>query len=482
MGGISTPSIPASAIPGSGAAINSAVSVQLTQASARILSVTMTAAGQSIILPDFTGTATGGPAYIITATADSLPFAVRNFANAAVASIAPKGGAIIDLVTNGTPSGVIAARALGTLTDLVAGLAVTRNAVTSQWMAAAQYSPTQALVIYNESSGTPGLRAQVMTANADGSVTAGVLYAVPGVGSCSYCALAALVAPLSGATATQLLAGYRNNTSTFAESIVLTPSGTGAAATVAAGAVRVVSAADSTWISVAGVSAVQGVIMYSDTTTRAATLNVVGTSVTNGAIIPAGNGANASTYTAITGMTGTRLFSAFYETVGPTLYARTLDITGTNIATTGGLNSIPGNPPAAFPCVGALTAIKALLTYQNTATTFLNACTVAVGGGTPTPSAAVPMNAIASQRPSMTVLNSSTAACLYGDAAFATMRTTLITISGTIPAPGSTATMADASATQYPSLTALNGNKMVGAFTDTNGFLQVQGVEYSVSV
>lgn len=96
----------ASVSPNTSATATSAVDINLTVGSAGLQTITMTALGKSVVLPDATTAASvGGPLYILR-NAGAYPFGIRSTGGALLSAVLPGGVAYIALEDKSTAAGV----------------------------------------------------------------------------------------------------------------------------------------------------------------------------------------------------------------------------------------------------------------------------------------------------------------------------------------------------------------------------------------
>lgn len=457
----------------------SAVDIRLDALSTPVQSVNMTTTGLNFYLPNATEKKTGGPVFIISAVATSQTFVIRDFAGNAITTVAAGAAVILSLTNNISSAGSWSCKAFSSITQLIAGTATVGNATASNYIAIATISPTQAMIVYNDSGAGGALKAVVVTVSG-GAVTFGVIFSVNAYTSI-YVSAAPLVAPLSGATATQIICTYRRSSTTFLEAVVLVPSGTGSSATVTAGAIKVVNGIDSTYTNVSSFSTTQAVCAYCDTTPRSAAvvLNISGTTITNGTIA-AVDTTGTCTWTTLVSLTGTKALCTYNSSAGSAPRAKILDVAA-SVITAGTLAFGGGGTNASYSSLAALSATKVIWAYQGTST-YLQTIILDVSVSTITAATELAINAAASTYSAIVAVNSTTAICSYID--FATtsfVRAVTLSISGSIITAG-TITNVNSVASNYNSICALSASKFVDAYSGASNFLNAQVVEYTVSV
>lgn len=450
-------------VAGGASSTSSAVDITLTSASSRVQSITMSASGKSVNLPDATTLSEGGPTFIINATAASNTFTIRDGAGNAITTVAAKGAVIVNLVSNGTAAGTWSCKAFASITELIAGTAVVGNAVVSSHIRISPITTTQAVVAYrDESSNT--LKAGVITVSG-GVVSFGTLTQIS-ASNPIYIAIATL-------SATQCIVTYQRPSTTFLEAVVVNISGT----TVTAGTVLVVNAVASTDISVAALSATQAVCVYQDATGSrgaAVTLNVSGSTITAGAIVQVL--AASVGFTSITALSSTKAIAAWRRNSTLALNAVILDVSGTTI--TPATVAIGGAANGGYVSIATLTSTKAICTYSD-ASSYLSAVVLDVSGSTITAGTVLTVNAVGSAWVSLTALNSTTAICSYNASSFGWF--VQLNISGSTITSGTPTNSGVANAV-YTSICSLSGNRMISAVSGVSSYLNAQALENTVSV
>lgn len=332
--------------------LTSAVSVALTSASFKVQSVGMTAAGQSVTLPNATTLATGGELFVIK-NSGLIEYAVRDFGGKMIMLLAAGEACLLHLANASTTAGTWS---VGHLPDvalsqsMLQATATTVNAVATSQLSVTRLSATQAIAVWGTGAGT-----LACTLNLSGNaVSAGAAISVTGGGGPDAMCVTAL-------SATQAIVGTKGPPG-FLNVCTLNVSGT----VLSAGAMLVVNGAITAFISIAVVSATQAVVAYQGVSglAQACTLNVSGTTVTNGAIVNLS--AAAATQVSVTVLSAAQAVAVFLSS-GSTLGV-SVQISGTTL-TPGAecfvqLGMSPGKTALAF-----LSATQAL-------------CAVAAGTGT----------------------------------------------------------------------------------------------------
>ena len=148
------PSITATSVSGGGTVTSTAASFALTSSSNRVQSVTFTADGQSVTLPDATTLSIGGPTFIIS-NAGTRPFGVRANGGAMLTAVPAGGTAELSLAANGTAAGTWAIEGINLQPALTLGDFTLTSTLTSNVDASVRLTDNLSLHFARNASGHP---------------------------------------------------------------------------------------------------------------------------------------------------------------------------------------------------------------------------------------------------------------------------------------------------------------------------------------
>lgn len=148
------PSITAASVSGGGTVTSTAASFALTSSSNRVQSVTFTADGQSVTLPDATTLSVGGPTFIIS-NAGSRPFGVRANGGTMLTAVPAGATAEFSLADNGTAAGTWAVEGNGLSPALTICDTTLASTLVTAVQVAIRLSDTLSLHFARNSSGHP---------------------------------------------------------------------------------------------------------------------------------------------------------------------------------------------------------------------------------------------------------------------------------------------------------------------------------------
>jgi hypothetical protein len=260
-------------LPLNGSATTTSISADrtLTALSTRLQAITATTSNLSVLFPDATTMETGGPVFVIQ-NAGIISFSVKNSAATLLTVVPPGQSASFYLVNNGTSAGIWVVRLIPTAVAAFSyGSVTTINAVaTCTALTVAVLSSTQAIAIYTQS----GLRARTLNFSGSDITMGPELLINSGVGVlCSgVCAMnptqAIVTYVISGGVLNVATLNVTGGTTLFLGA-VLAPTTSGGLT-----GANVCATTDTTAL----------VVYYSGTaaTTRAMTLAMSGTTLTNG--------------------------------------------------------------------------------------------------------------------------------------------------------------------------------------------------------
>ena len=441
---------------GSATETTSAVDIVLTSASTRVQAVSMTASSKSITLPSALTLTTGGALFIIKNTGFNK-FPVRNSAGALLTVILPGQIAGFYLSNNTTVAGVwaIGNQSGSALEGIFAGVILSVNSVSSNWVSVTALSATQAIIAYMGASS----QLQTCTLNISGTtITAGAIIVVD-TNTVSYVSVTKL-------TATQAVVVYARSTDTVART--LNVSGTA----VTAGAALSFLAATSTYLSVSALSATQAVVVDAGVGVEACTLNVSGTTVTNGTVLTIA--AITGSFTVVSALSATLAIVVYNDGTGQSFVAQTISVSGTTLTANTALTITTGSG-GGHMSVAALSATQAVAVYS---ANLLQACTLNISGTAVTAGPLVTVNPATSQKTSVAMLSATRAIVSYTGAIGGTqsVQSRILNISGTAVSAND-AVVIDSQALNVTSITMLSANLALVGYAGISNFVKAATLE-----
>lgn len=351
---------------GAGGALEStsAVDITLTNLSFKVQSVTMTAADKSVTLPSATGLPAGGELFVVK-NSGSIAFSVRSNGGKMLTQVDGGQTCMLHLANVSTAAGVWV---VGHVDDvaltqtLFQAVATTINAAASTRIAVCKMSATQAIAIWSAVAGI-----QACTLNLTGNaVSAGAVLTVFGSGTSNINPIA-----ITSLSATQAVAVFPA-TSSFLNACTLNVSGT----TLTNGTLLVVNGVSTSGTSLATVSSTVAVVSYVGTTSfaQACTLSASGTTLTNGAIVSLNAATTSDTSVAV--LSATQI--VFSYTQSGSVGGASATLSGTTLTNGADCLLHPGATPLKASLV-AVSSTEALMAVAHSTGTFVRVVNVIAG-------------------------------------------------------------------------------------------------------
>lgn len=296
---------------GGSSVVSSAVDVSLSSGAMRVQSIAMTVAGKSVIMADATTLQTGSVLHAIK-NSGTRGFVIRDHSGGMLAYASPGDVVSLCLVSSTTSAGEWAVS--GSDPNAVyQNTALTLTSDGAGYMSVTALSDTTALVVWRSATGV--LSACHLTDTGSGLSAGAVLTTAVTCHS--------VRVRVTKMSATQVLVAYATLTASYLAALTLNVSGT----TVTNGAALTVNSLATDFVDVSGVSATQAIVVYKGTSSygEARTLNISGTTVTAGAVcvvcnsaVTPGFVASISSTQAITGFAASNILTVYLLTISGT--------------------------------------------------------------------------------------------------------------------------------------------------------------------
>ncbi|MFZ6721708.1 hypothetical protein [Undibacterium sp. Ji49W] len=349
-----------------------ASNISLLSTSSRVQAIGMASAGLAVNLPDATTIGSGGTLFIIK-NIDVYGFVVKKYNSDAVVYLQPGQIAVLYLSDNSTAAGLWEVGNQNfdgsALQSVFNGsvTAVSSNTLNNSWPVDVKPLSANKFVVTYNDNAINRINCVILDITAGNVINVGTPVAVTTVGP-NYQFGVAIMSP------TKLMAVYYNASTSLNEAVVMTVTGS--------------------------------------TLTRNTAFNYYGVSATQASIC-----AVSSTLCLATSFDGSNLI------------VTALSASGTTISNAGSTSlAVSG---AAYVSINLLSPTLALMTYQDTSSTFAKAVTVSISGSTPTINTPVSISSVAATYVSQAVINANSVLM-----AWANGQASLVTVTGTIPSAG----------------------------------------------
>lgn len=334
---------------GGAAEVTSAVDVALTAASFRVQAVSITATDKSVTLPSATTLPVGAEIFVVKNTG-TYAFCLRSAGGALLAKLSPGQCAAAHLANASTSAGVWALTGEGFAETIWQATALSVTSTVSSLLSVTALSATQSLATW---LGTGGWISACVLTITGSSVSAGTILTTTVT---SNNAVRYRVVTMS---ATQALLVYAASGTTYLSALTLNIVGT----TVTNGAATQISATATSYTDVVVMSSTQAVVVYNGTSNygEARTLNIAGTNVSPGAqTVAVALTIQGAAAAAISSTQLVACYSGSSEAANTLL----LTVSGTNISITNGpISHLPGLVTAACGLSSTQVLLLGVTTY-----------------------------------------------------------------------------------------------------------------------
>ncbi len=441
-----------------------AVNIQLTVASRQLQVITATADDVTVILPDATTIAAGGPIHTIynKPATGAKSFTVRNKADAFLINVQPGQIATFYCIDKTTVAGFwfVGSETFtgGAMTDYAVAAGVAYNALTSTDTSIARVSDTVAIAAYRGSGNA--IQAVCVTVTAVALAFGPVL---------TINATSSTLTSIAMMSATKSVLAY-SGTSGYPEAVILTLTGN----VLAKGAIcNTISLFNTnTGLSVAALSSTQAIISYlgSGSYVQTSLLDAPATTITPSVTPLVVNTGVVSARPTIAALTSSKTLLTYVGATNLPTHV-VIDIAGASMVP-GPINTFGASVGAgARTALVSLSSTRAIFGFLNGA---LGVFVLDVAGTTVTPSAlASGEGGFAGNQINFGVLSSTRIMVAYSSAT--NVRAALVTITGSVPVVGTNLLPVETG--NYIAIVGLTTTKALAVFSGFNSYLNFQIIE-----